>query len=154
MYLDSYGKKDEKFLVRSREGGPKIIGPVWIHPTAKVHETAVIGPNVTIDANCTVGEGVRIKEAVILPGVKLRDNSCIIDAIVGWNTTVGTWARVEGTQPASAHEDDSITRNGVKKPTITILSGDIHVADERCILNCIVLPHKDLNSNYHNEIVM
>lgn len=50
--------------------------------------------------------------------------------------------------------------NGFEKTSIltlfsvTILSGDIHVADEKCIRNCIVLPHKELVLNYHNEIVM
>jgi mannose-1-phosphate guanylyltransferase len=153
--LESYGQADPAFLAQSRPEGPKIIAPVWIHPTAKIHASAVIGPNVSIDANCVVGEGVRVKESVILPGVKLRDNSCIIDAIIGWNSTIGTWSRVEGSPlgEAASHED-TITQNGKKKPSVTILSGDIHVSDERCVRNCIVLPHKSLTENYHNEIVM
>lgn len=34
------------------------------------------------------------------------------------------------------------------------VGGDISVSDEKCIRNCIVLPHKELTRNYHNEVVM
>lgn len=154
LYLENYGKTDSKLLASDSNNGPKIISPVFIHPTAKVDPTAVLGPNVTIDANCVIGEGVRIKESVILPGVRIKDNACIIDSIIGWNSTIGTWSRVEGSPASSNFEDELITLNGVKKPSVTILSGDIHVFDEKCIRNCIVLPHKDLVNNYSNEIVM
>lgn len=155
LYLENYGKKEANFLAStSNPSGPKIIAPVYIHPSAKVDPTAVLGPNVTIDANCVIGEGVRIKESVILPGVRIKDNACVIDSIIGWNSTIGTWSRVEGSPVSSNFEDEFITLNGVKKPSVTILSGDIHVFDEKCIRNCIVLPHKDLTNNYHNEIVM
>lgn len=155
------------------KAGSKIIAPVYIHPSARVDPSAVLGPNVSIDANCVIEAGARIKESVILPGVRVKENACIIDAIVGWNSSVGTWSRVEGSPVGSNFEDELITCNGVKKPSVTILSkqaissrdkhfqtyffclgGDIHVADEKCIRNCIVLPHKDLTLNYHNEIVM
>lgn len=169
LYLENYQRVSPAVLAGKSDNGPTIIDPVFVHPTARVHPTAVLGPNVTIDEGCVVGEGVRIRESIVLPGVKLRDNACVIDAIVGWNSTVGSWARVEGSPVGSAFEDEQLTVNGVKKPSVTILSthtcshalithsrlgGDIHVADERCIRNCIVLPHKDLTSNYHNEIVM
>jgi mannose-1-phosphate guanylyltransferase len=153
LYLENYGK-NEPGLLASSSAGPKIIAPVFIHPSAKVDPTAVLGPNVTIDANCVIGEGVRIKESVILPGVRIKDNACVIDSIIGWNSTIGTWSRVEGSPVSSNFEDELITQNGVKKHSVTILSGDIHVYDEKCIRNCIVLPHKDLVINYHNEIVM
>lgn len=155
IYLENYGKNEPALLASaSNTSGPKIISPVFIHPSAKVDPTAVLGPNVTIDANCVIGEGVRIKESVILPGVRIKDNACVIDSIIGWNSTIGTWSRVEGSPVSSNFEDEIITQNGVKKPSVTILSGDIHVFDEKCIRNCIVLPHKDLVDNYHNEIVM
>lgn len=153
LYLENYGK-NEPNLLASNGSGPKIIAPVFIHPSAKVDPTAVLGPNVTIDANCVIGEGVRIKESVILPGVRIKDNACVIDSIIGWNSTIGTWSRVEGSPVSSNFEDELATTNGVKKPSVTILGGDIHVYDEKCIRNCIVLPHKDLVKSYHNEIVM
>lgn len=123
LYLDNYGKNDPALLASSSNGaGPKIISPVFIHPSAKVDPTAVLGPNVTIDSNCVIGEGVRIKESVILPGVRIKDNACIIDSIIGWNSTIGTWSRVEGSPVPTNFEDEFITQNGVKKPSVTILS--------------------------------
>ncbi len=128
LYLDNYGKNDPTLLASNSDGsGPKIIAPVFIHPSAKVHSTAVLGPNVTIDANCVIGEGVRIKESVILPGVSIKDNACIIDSIIGWNSTIGTWSRVEGSPAPSNFEDEFITLNGVKKPSVTILSKKINM---------------------------
>jgi mannose-1-phosphate guanylyltransferase len=122
LYLDHYSKIDPQFLAAPKTDGPKIIAPVYIHPSARVDPTAVLGPNVSIDANCIIEAGTRIKEAVILPGVRIKENACVIDAIVGWNSSVGTWARVEGSPVASNYEDESLTCNGVKKPSVTILS--------------------------------
>lgn len=113
---------DPTLLAVESVSGPKIISPVYIHPSAKVDCTAVLGPNVSIDANCVIGAGVRIRESVILPGVKIKDNACVIDSIVGWNSTIGTWSRVEGSPVSSNFEDEFITVNGVKKPSVTILS--------------------------------
>lgn len=122
LYLDNYGKCEPGLLATASPSGPRIIAPVFIHPSAKVDPTAVLGPNVTIDANCVIGEGVRIKESVILPGVRIKDNACVIDSIIGWNSTIGTWSRVEGSPVSSNFEDELITVNGVKKPSVTILS--------------------------------
>jgi mannose-1-phosphate guanylyltransferase len=154
--------------------GINIVEPVFIHATAKIGNKSTIGPNVSIEANCVIGEGVRIRESIILPGARLKDNCCIINSIVGWNCLIGEWARVEGSPPLTQmNDDDRITVNGVKKDSITILckkkidfffipffkffcilGGDIHVADEKFIRNCIVLPHKELSRDFHNEIVM
>ena len=121
LYLDHYSKIDPGFSA-SASTGPKIIAPVYIHPTARVDPSAVLGPNVSIDANCVIEAGARVKESVILPGVRIKENACVIDAIVGWNSTVGTWSRVEGSPVGSNFEDELITCNGVKKPSVTILS--------------------------------
>lgn len=116
LYLDHYSKVDPAFLADAFSCQAKLIAPVYIHPSAKVDPTAVLGPNVSIDANCVIEAGVRVKEAVILPGVRIKENACIIDSIVGWNSTVGTWSRVEGSPISSNFEDELITCNGVKKP--------------------------------------
>ena len=122
LYLDHYSKIDPQFLAAPQTDGPKIIAPVYIHPSAQVHASAVLGPNVSIDANCIIEAGARIKESVILPGVRVKENACVIDAIVGWNSSIGTWSRVEGSPVGSNFEDELITCNGVKKPSVTILS--------------------------------
>ncbi|KAI8644352.1 nucleotide-diphospho-sugar transferase [Parasitella parasitica] len=78
--------------------------------------------------------------------------SCVLHSIIGWNSRIGSWARVEG---CPVHEgDSSMMKNGVKSQSITILGKDVSVMDETIIRNCIVLPHKELKSCFHNEILM
>ncbi|EIE92080.1 hypothetical protein RO3G_16791 [Rhizopus delemar RA 99-880] len=78
--------------------------------------------------------------------------SCVLHSIVGWNSRIGSWSRVEGCPVYG--EDNSMMKNGVKSQSITILGKDVTVMDETIIRNCIVLPHKELKSCYHNEILM
>ncbi|KAI8879820.1 nucleotide-diphospho-sugar transferase [Backusella circina FSU 941] len=81
-----------------------------------------------------------------------KKGSCILHSIIGWNSRIGGWARVEGC-PVLA-EDNSMMKNGVKSQSITILGKDVSVMDETIIRNCIVLPHKELKACFHNEILM
>ncbi|KAI8094150.1 nucleotide-diphospho-sugar transferase [Thamnidium elegans] len=78
--------------------------------------------------------------------------SCVLHSIIGWNSRIGSWARVEGCPVYE--EDSSMMKNGVKSQSITILGKDVTVMDETIIRNCIVLPHKELKSCFHNEILM
>ncbi|KAI8994526.1 nucleotide-diphospho-sugar transferase [Pilobolus umbonatus] len=78
--------------------------------------------------------------------------SCVLHSIIGWNSRIGSWARVEG---CPVHETDTtMMKNGVKSQSITILGKDVSVMDETIIRNCIVLPHKELKDCFHNEILM
>ncbi|KAI8843630.1 nucleotide-diphospho-sugar transferase [Chytridium lagenaria] len=99
-----------------------LIPPVYIHPTAIVH-----------------------------PPPKLND-SCIVNAIIGWESRVGAWARVEGSPEESLHIN--ATQKGMKVPSAAILGKCVTVADETAIRNCIVLPNKELKASFHNEILM
>jgi mannose-1-phosphate guanylyltransferase len=49
----------------------------------------VIGPR------CVVGKGVRLQRCVILEGARVKDHAWIKSSIVGWNSTVGRWVRLE-----------------------------------------------------------
>jgi len=145
------------------DGQPaKIIDDVYIHKTARIHPTAVIGPNVSIGKNAVVGAGVRIKESIILPGVTLQDHCCILHSIVGWNSTVGTWARVEGT-PIGPNPNMPFAKlinkplfnaDGRLNPNITILGSKVQIPGEVVVLNSIVLPHKELSDSYKNQIIL
>lgn len=142
----------------------KIVGPVYIDKQAKIAATAVIGPNVSIGPGCIVGEGVRIKEAILLRDVVVKDHVCILNAIIGWSSRIGEWSRVQGS--SSNGGDEHVTIKGIKKPSVAILGtsnassallhlgGDITVSPEVIIRDCIVLPHKELATSYHNEIIM
>ncbi|KAI3640593.1 hypothetical protein MIR68_001471 [Amoeboaphelidium protococcarum] len=178
LYLYQYRHCSPSKLVpqkkeSSGEGGPTIIGDVFIHPSAHVDPSAKIGPNVSIGPKCTIGRGVCIKESIILDNVEIGASSCILYSIVGWNCKIGQWVRIEGTpqyasenvSPAANISDlganvstspmtDLMLPNGVKNQSVTILGDSVSVANEQIIRNCIVLPHKDLNSSYKNEILM
>jgi len=127
-------------------------GAVFVDPKSVISGTARLGPNVFIGPNCTIEDGVRIKDSIILPGSHIKANSLVVNSIVGWDSIVGAWCRIEGA-PDNA-TSDSITLNGIKMPSITVLGGSVEVADEKVIRNCIVLPHKDLHRSYQNEILL
>jgi mannose-1-phosphate guanylyltransferase len=124
MYRDSHPKR----LARNEPGKPKIIGDVYIHPTANVDPTAVLGPNVSIGQNVTIGPGVRVRESIILQNTSIADHCCILYSIVGWNSSVGCWTRIEGTpsdpdpnKPFAKIDHQSLFSNGKLNPSITII---------------------------------
>lgn len=121
-----------------------ILPPVFIHPTATVDPTAKLGPHVSIGPRAVIGAGVRIKESIVLEDVEIRHDACILYSIIGWNSRVGAWARVEGTPtPVSSHTT-SVIKNGVKVQSITILGKECGVGDEVRVQNCVCLPYKEL----------
>jgi len=149
----------------TKTGEPKgltIIGDVYIHPTAKVHSSATIGPNVSIGRNVVVGAGVRIKESIVLEGATLQDHCCILHSVIGWNSTVGIWSRVEGTPSgpnpnmpfAKLESKPLFNTDGRLNPSITILGCNVQVPGEVIIMNSIVLPHKELRGSYKNQIIL
>ncbi|KAG9292846.1 hypothetical protein G9A89_016208 [Geosiphon pyriformis] len=153
LYLQQYAQTDPNRLAKNNpDVGPEIVGNVYIHPTAIVDPRSKIGPNVTIGPRAIIGKGVRIKHSIILDNAEIKNNSCVLHSIIGWDSKVGIWARVEGT-PTTNYQT-TITENGVKVQSVTILAKEVVVKDETIIRNCIVLPHKELKDSYHNEILM
>ncbi len=130
----------------------ELIQPVMVHPTAIVHPSAKIGPNVTIGPRALVSRGVRISNSIVLDGAEIKNDACVMNSIVGWESKIGSWTRVEGA-PGDANHLNA-TYKGLKIPTATVLGRQVTVGDELVVRNCIVLPHKDLNDSYHNEILM
>lgn len=43
----------------------------------------------------TIGSGVRLRESIVLDNAVIEDHSLILHAIVGRNTRIGSWSRVE-----------------------------------------------------------
>ncbi|ETN39386.1 uncharacterized protein HMPREF1541_05609 [Cyphellophora europaea CBS 101466] len=131
-----------------------IVPPVFIHPTAEVDPTAKLGPHVSIGPKVIVGPGARIKESIVLEDSEIKHDACILYSIIGWNSRVGAWARVEGTPtPVNSHST-SIIKNGVKVQSITILGKECSVADEVRVQNCVCLPYKELKRDIAHEIIM
>ncbi|XP_063068033.1 mannose-1-phosphate guanyltransferase alpha-B [Engraulis encrasicolus] len=161
LYLDQYKHTHPERLATTQEGGPKIIGNVYIHPTATIEPTAVLGPNVSIGKGVCIGAGVRVRESIVLHGATLQDHSCVLNSIVGWDSTVGKWARVEGTpsdpnpnDPYAKIDSETLFRDGGLTPSITILGCNVNIPSEVIIRNSIVLPHKDLNRSFKNQIIL
>ncbi|TPX73011.1 hypothetical protein SpCBS45565_g00331 [Spizellomyces sp. 'palustris'] len=122
LYLTSLSRKEPGRLA----SGPEITGFVLVHPSAKIGQDCKIGPNVVIGPDVVLGDGVRMSKTVILEGAQIRDHAWLQNTIVGWHSTVGRWARLEG---------------------VSVLGDDVHVADEVYINGGCVLPHKSVSSN-------
>jgi mannose-1-phosphate guanylyltransferase len=131
-----------------------ILPPVYIHPSAHVDPTAKLGPNVSIGPRVQIGAGARIKESIVLEDAEIKHDACVLYSIVGWNSRVGAWSRVEGTPtPVNSHTT-SIIKNGVKVQSITILGKECNVGDEVRVQNCVCLPYKELKRDVANEVIM
>ncbi|KAM9235492.1 mannose-1-phosphate guanylyltransferase regulatory subunit alpha isoform 2-T2 [Leptosomus discolor] len=161
LYLNQYSKSHPERLAQNKPGGPIIRGSVYIHPTASIDSTAVLGPNVSIGEGVTVGAGVRVRESIVLHGASLHDHTCVLNTIVGWDSTIGRWARVEGTpsdpnpnDPYAKIDSETLFRDGRLTPSITILGCSVTIPAEVVILNSIVLPHKELSRSYKNQIIL
>lgn len=95
---------------------PELIQPVYVHPTALVHPSARIGPNVSIGPRALISRGVRVKDSIILDNCEVRHDACVLNAVVGWDSKIGCWSRVEGAPLGeSTHEDATI--KGYKLPS-------------------------------------
>ncbi|EGP88391.1 mannose-1-phosphate guanyltransferase like protein [Zymoseptoria brevis] len=131
-----------------------ILPPVFIHPSAQVDPTAKLGPNVSVGPRAVIGAGVRIKESIVLEDAEIRHDACVLYSIIGWNSRVGAWARVEGTPTPVREHSTSVVKNGVKVQSITILGKECAVADEVRVQNCVCLPYKELKRDVANEVIM
>ena len=131
-----------------------IVPPVYIHPSAQVDPTAKLGPHVSIGPRAVVGAGARIKESIVLENAEVKHDACVLYSIIGWNSRVGAWARVEGTPTPVGSHTTSIIKNGVKVQSITILGKDCIVGDEVRVQNCVCLPYKELKRDVANEVIM
>ncbi|KAF2830578.1 hypothetical protein CC86DRAFT_391462 [Ophiobolus disseminans] len=125
LYLSSLSRKNSNLLTPASE--PFVYGGnVLIDPSAKIGKNCRIGPNVTIGPNVVVGDGVRLQRCVILKNCRIKDHAWVKSTIVGWNSTVGKWARLEN---------------------VTVLGDDVSIGDEVYVNGGSVLPHKSIKQN-------
>ncbi|EUB62498.1 Mannose-1-phosphate guanyltransferase beta-A [Echinococcus granulosus] len=129
MYLDHLRNKGRL----ERHDPPDFIGNVLIHPSVQIGTHCVIGPNVTLGPNVCIGDGVRIQDSAILSGAKVRSHSRLEGSIVGWNSDVGQWARLESG---------------------TVLGENVHVSDEVLLNGALVLPHNLVSASVHEPQVI
>lgn len=122
LYLTSLARKSPELLSTHES----VVGNVLVHPTAKIGTGCKIGPNVVIGPNVTVGDGVRIAKSVVMDNSIIKSYAWVNTTIVGWQSTVGHWSRLEG---------------------VSVLGDDVQVGDELYINGGRVLPHKSISSN-------
>jgi len=101
--------------------GKGIIEPVIIDPTAKVGEGCLIGPYVTIGPKAIIEDGVRLARTTVFEGATIQKNSWLDNSIIGWESRIGKWVRVEG---------------------FSVLGRDVRIADELYINGGMILDHK------------
>lgn len=161
-YLSLYRSTHSDRLATNANNMPRIIGDVYIHPQASVHPSATLGPNVTVGRNVVIHEGVRVKESIILEGAVVQEHSCILYSILGWRSHVGPWTRIEGTphdpNPNKPYAKLDIVglfkANGCLSPSITIIGSNVQIPGEVIVLNSIVLPDKEIETSYKNQIIL
>ena len=129
LYLSSLTKKKSKMLTSTSESYVHG-GNVMIDPSATVGKNCKIGPNVTIGPNVVIGDGVRLQRCVLLQGSKVKEHAWVKSTIVGWNSTVGRWARLEN---------------------VSVLGDDVTIGDEIYCNGASVLPHKTIKQNVDGE---
>jgi len=113
--------------------GSSFMGPVLVDPSAKIGEGCMLGPNVTIGPNCIIEDGVRIRDSTILEGAVIKANSWIKGSIIGWQSTVGRWVRIEN---------------------VSVLGQDVHVEDEIYINGGKILPHKTISESIYSPAII
>jgi len=161
-YLALFREAHKDRLVSAKVTSARIIGDVFIHPSAEVDPTAVLGPNVSIGKNVKVGAGARVRESIVLGNSCIGEHSLVIYSVVGWNSSVGAWSRVEGTpedpnpnKPFTKMENSPLfNSSGQLNPSITVLGSHVAVPSEVILLNSIVLPHKELSGSHKNQIIL
>ncbi|XP_058099405.1 mannose-1-phosphate guanylyltransferase 1-like [Magnolia sinica] len=130
LYLDSLRKRSSPMLAT----GPHIVGNVLVHETAVIGEGCLIGPDVAIGPSCVVEIGVRLSRCTVMRAVRIKKHACISSSIIGAQSTIGQWARIDN---------------------MTVLGEDVQVSDEIYSNGGVVLPHKEIKSSILKpEIVM
>ncbi|KAI3635490.1 hypothetical protein MIR68_006128 [Amoeboaphelidium protococcarum] len=122
LYLNSLQQKEPSRL----SSHASVVGPVLVHPSAQIGKDCKIGPNVVIGPNVKIGDGVRLQKCVIMENSTIKSHAWIHSSIVGWESTVGRWTRVEG---------------------VSVLGDDVQIADELYINGGSILPHKSISVN-------
>jgi len=122
LYLASLKARHPEML----KSGAGFIGNVLMDASARVGNGCYIGPNVVLGPNVIIEDGVRLANCTVLEGATVRAHSWIKSSIIGWQSTVGKWVRIEN---------------------ISVLGQDVHVDDELWVNGGKILPHKSISES-------
>jgi len=128
LHLKHLAAHEPKALADGKLDGKEnkaIKGNVLIGQNVTIGKNCEIGPDVIIGDGCIIGDGVRLSRTTLLEGAVIKQSAWVHSSIIGWKSTVGDWARVEGSS----------------------IGEDVQVAREICLNEVIVLPHKGVSAN-------
>lgn len=109
-------------------------GSVMIGPDVSIGDNCLIGPDVVIGPNVTIADGVRLERCTLLSGVTVGTGAFIKDSIVGWDSRIGNWARLQD---------------------LCILGEDVSVPNGRFMRATTVCPHKGVKADkFEQNIVL
>ena len=77
------------------DGSVEILPPSSLGAGVEVGANSVIGPGTSIADHVHIGMGCRIESSIIFPGATIGDYTSVRNAIVGENTTLERWVKVE-----------------------------------------------------------
>ena len=130
MYLTSLRKRSPEKLHK----GPNIVGNVLVDVTAKIGDNCKIGPNVVLGPGVVIEDGVRLKRCTIMRDAKIKSHAWLESSIIGWESKVGMWSRLEN---------------------VTVLGQDVNVSDEIYLNGVRILPHKSIKASVPDpQIIM
>ncbi|BDR91125.1 sugar phosphate nucleotidyltransferase [Vulcanisaeta souniana] len=110
--------------------------PVYLGPNVVVGNNTELGPNVIVHKNTKIGSTTKILNSLIFNGSSLCDGSYISGAIIGSNTYIGKWVRIE---------DGSVIGDGVYVKDYVFIAKNAKIGPYREIMESI---YKD------NEIIL
>ncbi|MGC9356609.1 MAG: sugar phosphate nucleotidyltransferase [Anaerolineae bacterium] len=62
--------------------GTQLITPLWIDPGVSIGAECVIGPEVYLEGGCRVGDGVTLRNAVVLRNATVNGGTTFVDSVI------------------------------------------------------------------------
>jgi mannose-1-phosphate guanylyltransferase len=118
---------------KSLSHGTGIVEPVLIDPSAKIGKGCLIGPFVTIGPNVVIEDGVRLSKTTVFDGVTIQKNSWLDSSIIGWQSNIGKWVRMEN---------------------VSVLGRDVRISDELFVNGGVILDHKAIKETIPKPTVV
>jgi len=106
--------------------GDGIRGNCLIADGVQIGAGCLIGPDVVIGPGVQIGDGVRLQRCCLMAGVEVSRGAYVDNSIVGWQSRIGEWARLQES---------------------CVLGEDVAVKPERFIRSMIVCPHKGVKAD-------
>jgi mannose-1-phosphate guanylyltransferase len=105
--------------------------PCHFGDNVNVSEDSLIGPFTSLGNNVQIGKGCRITSSIIFPGAIIGDYTSISNAIIGENTIIEKWVKIES---GSLIGDYTVIEEGV-----TITEG-VSICPSKNVRESILIP--------------